>query len=317
MRPFFSRIWGTPADAAAASDTAATGLIGLFKRALTRLTDVEVTGPAGVTIGNNALAADNTWTLASLYSSGSVQIIATAGISAGAVTFEQSNDGVNATLLPVKEESATAQTMHTAAITIAASSARIFVFSTKAKYLRVRVSTAFVGGSIQAFGNMSVWPFTGVALNVQQGTAGNLNTTATLSALPALVAGTARVGFVGAAGIWYDDSSTTLAANATFTGSARDATVTATATAFANAGTYATEVRVSAESDQSGTLWVEFSRDNSTWRRAKSTATASVTGGAQFAEIVFRPSWRYWRCGFTNGATLQTRFTIGSLATAC
>jgi hypothetical protein len=129
-------------------------------------------------------------------------------------------------------------------------------------------------------------------------------------------AGTARLGFIAGAGIWYDDSAVVLAANATFTGTSRDATVTATATAFANAATYAMEVRVAAESDQSGTLWLEVSRDNTAWRRAKSVATAAVTGGGQFAEIVHRPSWRYWRVGFTNGATLQTRFSIGSIAIA-
>jgi hypothetical protein len=133
---------------------------------------------------------------------------------------------------------------------------------------------------------------------------------------PALVAGTARVGFVAGAGIWFDDSATALAANATFTGTSRDLTVTATATAFANAATYAKEVRVSAESDQSGTLWIEVSRDNTNWRRAKSVATAAVTGGGQYAEIVHRPSWRYVRVGFTNGATLQTRFSIGSVLMA-
>jgi hypothetical protein len=132
----------------------------------------------------------------------------------------------------------------------------------------------------------------------------------------ALAAGTARVGFVAGAGIWYDDTSTLLAANATFTGTARDATVTATATAFANAGTYAMEVRVSAETDQAGTLWLETSRDNATWRRVKAVPTAAVTGGAQAAEIVHRPAWRYWRAGFTNGATLQTRLTVGSIAIA-
>ena len=126
----------------------------------------------------------------------------------------------------------------------------------------------------------------------------------------------ASMGFIAGAGIWYDDTSTLLASNATFTGTSRDATVTATATAFANAATYAMEVRVSAESDQSGTLWLETSRDNSNWRRAKSVATAAVTGGGQFAEIVHRPSWRYWRVGFTNGATLQTRLTVGSIAIA-
>lgn len=129
-------------------------------------------------------------------------------------------------------------------------------------------------------------------------------------------AGTARAGFIAGAGIWYDDSAVALAANATFTGTSRDLTVTATATAMANAATYNKEVRVSAESDQAGTLWVEFSRDNTNWRRAKSAATAAVTGGAQFAEIVFRPSWRYMRVGFTNGATLQTRFTINSMLIA-
>jgi hypothetical protein len=133
---------------------------------------------------------------------------------------------------------------------------------------------------------------------------------------PALVAGTARVGFVAGAGIWYDDSSTNLAANASFTGTSRDATVTATATAFANAATYAKEVRVSAESDVTGTLWIEASRDNTAWRRVKSVATAAVAGGGFAAEIVHRPSWRYWRVGYTNAAGAQARFAIGSMAVA-
>lgn len=131
-----------------------------------------------------------------------------------------------------------------------------------------------------------------------------------------LGATTVRAGFLAGSGIWFDDSSTVLAANAVFTGTSRDLTVTATATAFANAATYAQELVVSAESDQSGTLWLEVSRDNSTWRRVKSVATAAIAGGGQYAEIVHRPSWRYARVGFTNGATLQTRFTIGSILKA-
>jgi hypothetical protein len=131
-----------------------------------------------------------------------------------------------------------------------------------------------------------------------------------------LGAGTTRAGFIASAGIWHDDSSTSLAANATFTGTSRDLTVTATATAFANAATYAQEFVVSAETDVSGTLWIEASRDNATWRRVKSVATAAVTGGGQYAEIVHRPSWRYVRVGFTNGATVQARLTVGSFAKA-
>lgn len=133
---------------------------------------------------------------------------------------------------------------------------------------------------------------------------------------PTLAASTNRAGFVAGAGIWYDDSSTTLAAGATFTGTSRDATLTATATAWANAATYAQEICISAESDVTGTLWLETSRDNTNWRLAKSVATAAVTGGGFYAEIVHRPSWRYWRCGYTNGAGAQARFTIGSIAKA-
>ena len=129
-------------------------------------------------------------------------------------------------------------------------------------------------------------------------------------------ASTNRLGFFGAGGIWWDDTSTALAANATFTGTARDLTVTATATAWANAATYAQELVTSAETDQAGTLWLEVSRDGTTWRRVKSVATVAVPGGGQYAEIVHRPSWRHARTGFTNGATAQTRLTIGTVAKA-
>lgn len=129
-------------------------------------------------------------------------------------------------------------------------------------------------------------------------------------------ASTARTGFIAGAGIWYDDSATALGASATFTGTSRDLTVTATATAFANAATYAKELRVSAESDVTGTLWLEVSRDNTNWRRVKSVATTAVTGGGFYAEIIHRPSWRYARVGYTNGAGAQARFSIGSVLMA-
>lgn len=139
---------------------------------------------------------------------------------------------------------------------------------------------------------------------------------ATLTANATLQASTNRAGFIASSGIWYDDSSTVLAANASFTGTSRDLIAVATATAFNSASTYAKEFRLSAESDQSGTLWLEVSRDGTNWRRIKSVATAAIAGGGQYAEIIHQPSWRYARGGFTNGATLQTRFTIGSVAVA-
>ena len=94
------------------------------------------------------------------------------------------------------------------------------------------------------------------------------------------------------------------------------ATVTATATAFANAATYAQEIVLSAEQDVTFTLALEVSRDNTTWRRVKAIASATVTGGGHYAEIVHRPSWRYWRLLVINGAGAAARTTAGSIAKA-
>jgi len=191
--------------------------------------------------------------------------------------------------------------MNASAIQNTFNSASTYKTEVYARYFRLRLSTATTAGT------------TTIAVSASQAPATSLTQ---IVGSVGLSAGTARVGFAAAPGIWYDDSSTVLAAAATFTGTSRDLTVTATTTAFANAATYAKELRVSAESDQSGTLWLEVSRDNSNWRRVKSVPTAAVTGGGQFAEIVHRPSWRYARVGFTNGATLQTRFSIGSILMA-
>jgi hypothetical protein len=219
----------------------------------------------------------------------------------GVVTVQWANDAaftapITATLL--SEAGATSTTFNAAVLRVT---------NVMARYCRLRLTTATTAGTT----TINVWgsqdPYIPIISTQPVSLATNT---------PTLAAGTNRAGFIAGAGIWYDDSAVVLAANATFTGTSRDATVTATATAFANAATYAMEVRVSAESDQSGTLWLEVSRDNTNWRRAKSVATAAVTGGGQYAEIVHRPSWRYWRAGFTNGATLQTRFSIGSIAIA-
>jgi hypothetical protein len=157
-------------------------------------------------------------------------------------------------------------------------------------------------------GTYATEPIPGAQISGTQPVSGSVTAT--------LAAAVVRAGFVAGAAIWYDDSAVVLAGAATFTGTSRDLTVTATATAMANAATYVKELRGSAESDQSGTLWLEVSRDNTNWRRAKAVATAAVTGGGQYAEIVHRPSWRYARFGFTNGATLQTRFSLGSIVLA-
>lgn len=178
------------------------------------------------------------------------------------------------------------------------------------KRVRVRCTARTSGTQSWRFvqGTYATEPIPAAQVSATQPISGSVTAT--------LAAAAVRAGFTAGAGIWYDDSAVVLAGAATFTGTSRDLTVTATATAMANAATYAKEIRISAESDQTGTLWLEVSRDNTNWRRVKSVATAAITGGGQYAEIVHRPSWRYARVGFTNGATLQTRFTINSLLIA-
>jgi len=177
-------------------------------------------------------------------------------------------------------------------------------------FIRVRATAHTSGTALWKFqrGSYATEPIPAAQVSATQPVSGSVTATLAASAV--------RAGFIAGAAIWYDDSATVLAGAATFTGTSRDLTVTATATAMANAATYVKEIRLSAESDQSGTLWLEVSRDNTNWRRVKSVATAAVTGGGQYAEIVHRPSWRYARVGFTNGATLQTRFSIGSMLVA-
>lgn len=176
--------------------------------------------------------------------------------------------------------------------------------------VRVRCTARSSGTQSWRFklGTYATEPIPAAQVSATQPVSGTVTATAGAS--------TVRSGFVAASAIWYDDSSAALAANATFTGTSRDLSVAATGATMANAATYAKEVRVSAESDQAGTLWLEVSRDNTNWRRVKSVATAAVAGGGQYAEIVHLPSWRYARVGFTNGATLQGRFSIGSFLMA-
>ena len=237
------------------------------------------------------------------------------GTFAGAnCTFEgslNSTNGTDGNWFAVQAIRSNANTIETATGVLAAAPVYAWELSVNAlKYFRIRATAWTSGTQVWTMipGTYATEPIPGAQISGTQPVSGSVTAT--------LAASVVRAGFVAGAGIWYDDSAVVLAGAATFTGTSRDLTVTATATAFANAATYAMEARISAESDQAGTLWIEASRDNTNWRRIKSVATAAVTGGGQFAEIIHRASWRYMRVGFTNGATLQTRFTINSLMIA-
>jgi hypothetical protein len=138
------------------------------------------------TTGNNLLTTDGSWLDAAGYNSFSAQIIASAGISAGAIIFEQTNDITNAPSgvpLAVDEQGVINANPFTAAITIAANTNRMFKGAITGRFIRVRISTTFVGGTVRATSAFSTLPYAGVALNVQQATAASLNVTASVSSI--------------------------------------------------------------------------------------------------------------------------------------
>ena len=162
--------------------------------------DVTVGAAASIAALNIDLLTGNAsgWYDAANFHSVAIQVIGGAGISAGAIFFEQTNDITNAAagnVWPVEEVTTLTPTPNIAAITIAASTIRMFTGQVMARYVRVRVSTAFAGGTVQAVAVFSQMPYNRMVQTVHQATAANLNFT--LAALPALVAGVANIGYVG------------------------------------------------------------------------------------------------------------------------
>lgn len=95
------------------------------------------------------------------------------------------------------------------------------------------------------------------------------------------------------------ETTTVLAASATYTGASRDGGATAVHQMFC----------ARAFADQAGTLRVEMSTDNATWRRATADIAVAANG---VGEVNIRALTRYHRVIFVNGATLQTAFLVTS-----
>ena len=127
----------------------------------------------------------------------------------------------------------------------------------------------------------------------------------------ALASGTNSIGAVGSSARWQDDTATPLAGAGTFTGTSRDSTGVGAGT---TAASFTNEARAIAISDVSGTLHLEVSRDNSTFRRVKSVATTLVaTGGLYTAELRAYPAMRYYRLIYVNDAGAQGHFTLSTM----
>ena len=122
--------------------------------------------------------------------------IQTAGVSAGVLTFEQTNDITRSpagNLLQVFDMT-TQNANPVTSLTLAANATRLFGAAITARYVRVRVSTAVVGGNVSCSGVFSQQPFSNTTFSMQQAIGGNLQTTAAISSI---AAGANLVGDVG------------------------------------------------------------------------------------------------------------------------
>lgn len=212
-------------------------------------------------------------------------LVTTSGTFTGTVAFEASNDGTNWFAVLMNRASSVAQesTRALSGTTLEAWRANVSGFS----QFRVRCS-AYTSGTA----SITVQPCSGsfeppaATITATQGTAG---------ATAWLVANRAS--------IFYNESTTAQAANATLTGTTRDVGIAA-----ATAQPYP-KFQAFALADQAGTLRIEVSNDNTTWRRATvDTAVAANTPVVLSVPVLTR----YHRVVYVNGATLQTVFMLNS-----
>jgi hypothetical protein len=138
--------------------------------------DVAMTGPAAQTAGNNILTTDGSATSCEQYNGALLQVVSTVGVTAGAVAFEQSADGTNWVALQVLDV-VTQNANPVTTLTISANTVRIFSASLFCRFLRMRVATAVVGGSIQGMAVLSQNSQLPLTRNVQQAVASQLNAT--------------------------------------------------------------------------------------------------------------------------------------------
>lgn len=102
--------------------------------------------------------------------------------------------------------------------------------------------------------------------------------------------------------VFYNDTTTPLAAAATFTGTARDAGAAAgTSVAYAKFNAFFL-------ADQAGTAYIEGSNDNATWFTVATSALSANTPLALSTPVMTR----YHRVKLVNGATLQGSVTVNS-----
>jgi hypothetical protein len=152
-------------------------------------TDIMVTGQtAQSALGNNILLetagtgsfdAVNNGPIS--YRSFYVQIIGSAGISAGQIIFEGSNNNTTFTPITWYDDAVTTGTPIVAATAIAANTNRFFSGKITYRYFRCRISTAFTGGTVSAIVRYSSADYVPRVMTVGNPTAANLAATVNIA----------------------------------------------------------------------------------------------------------------------------------------
>lgn len=202
------------------------------------------------------------------------------------LTFEQSFDSTNGTdgtwFSVLAANQASASTFSTTTGTMTSNSSSSYAVSAPgASFIRVR-STAYTSGTL----NVAI---VGTTAARTLSVAANVNGSVSVTAMPI---------------VEQTESSTNLAANATYTGASRDTGSTV--------GTRQTLVRPLIMHNAGldfGTLFLDESTDGTTWR---TTRQVPIPSDGSYRSFEFPIHLRYYRWRFTNGPTAQTGFYLAS-----
>jgi hypothetical protein len=153
--------------------------------ALAQPATTQITGTAGLSALNTDVLSGTVggWYDAGLYRSMTAEVFGSAGISAGMIIVEQTdNPAFDAIGMSVHYYTQTGGFIWNGALAVAASSRSSFTLNLTMRYVRLRISTAFVGGTVQATATFAPQPtmaFMGLAAtNQASGISGGVNAVA-------------------------------------------------------------------------------------------------------------------------------------------
>lgn len=221
-----------------------------------------------------------------LYMGGSFQV--TSAGTTCTITYEQSNDGTNWVTLPVVSAAAA-----NAAPATTSTAAGVYTFVSSAAFVRARVSTYTSGTvSVVLSQKQQVAPASGISLAGGTSALGSVSVTGT-----ATITGSVNLGN------GFTDSTTALAASATFTGTGR--ANSAGQFAFFNATAFA---------DQAGTLFIDQSLDTGTSYQAITSQAVAAGSGVNLSVRMCGAvgTATLYRVRYVNGAAAQATFRLSS-----